>query len=361
MKDLGEFHKNSKIFLELLTIDEKNMPISVDSTPTVAIGYYGTDGVQNMDNVTLNTVDGGNRHIYVYEIPSNWPDGQYILRYEVIVQGVTHTIEETFSLYSNSNVEHDSGSNEDVQDEISETDTDIMIMPPEFQIPVDIQVNDNTIMIRPKESVAYNRTYTLVLDKSIQSITGKSLSQTRVIQFTSEYSPLYATPLELRSILSRLYSYFTLDEMYAALRDAGQKVHQLLKRIPDANNSRFQLLTDRDDAYFPATKFSVYEAAKNLLNHLLIKVIERHTNPSNEQMENGFKLGDFEVQFGDSSNDSNEQDNTLLDMIQALLSNIEREWKYWMDALMGRNARGYAKPITAVTRSSSPGPESRDI
>jgi hypothetical protein len=374
MSYLGEFSKNSTILLELLTKDEQDMPITVDYPPTATIEHYNSNGVQIMDNVTLNTVADGSKHTYLYKIPSNWPYGNYVIHYTVQIQGKTYTTKETFKLdQTDELIAQNTQLNLQILDlldgkeTVSEsiengvTEKAEYVLPPEFQIDATIQVNGNKIIITPKQPLKYNHSYTVVLDKNIKSVNGNSLSENRIIQFTSAYQPLYATPLEIRSVVRDMFPSFTLHEIYAALRDAGQKVHQLLKQQPDANNPSFSLLSEGDATYFPATKFVIYEASRQLLNGLLIKVINGETNSLSQTIGNGFKLGDFEVQGNQSSSDGASEKDALLKVIQALIAEIEKELKYWTDALMGRNARGYAKPINAITRSSAPAPESRDI
>jgi Bacterial Ig-like domain len=371
MSYLGEFSKNSTILLELLTIDEQNHPIMVDNPPTATIEHYNANSVQIMDSVTLNTVENGSKHTYVYEIPSDWPYGTYVIRYSVQIQGRTYTTEETFQLDEDFmenntpwnaqilNLNSDESVAESIENGASEKAD--YVLPPEFQIEATVQVNGNHIIITPKQPLKYNHSYMVVLDKGIQSINGNSLLDQRVIHFTSEYKPLYSTPLEIRSVIRDMFSKFTLHEIYAAIRDAGQKVHQLLRQQPDANHTQFRLLEDRDEAYFPAMKFVEYEASRQLLNGLLIKMMNGEINGVGQSIGSGFKLGDFEVQGNQSSNNQTDEKDALLKVIQTLMTEIEKELKYWKDALMGRNARGYAKPINAITRSSAPAPESRDI
>lgn len=210
------------------------------------------------------------------------------------------------------------------------------------------------LVIKSSKATLKNHNYTVVVD-GVKGISGSQLGEVSVSMITSEFAPLYAKPIELRPILRGLMSYFSIYELYAALRDAGQKAHQMQRLQVDANNSRFKLLDDRSTVYVPTQKFVVYEAAKTLLSSLLVNMLsqEKVGNPT-ETMNSGdsVSLGDLSIstKSNSSSGTNSSSGDSPLDMVSQTLDAVSKELKFWMDAMMGRNNRGYASPVSASMR-----------
>lgn len=397
MNYIGEFQKDSTILLELLTKDEENQPIATDFPPTATIEHYDRNGLQEVDNVTLETMEDNSRHRKVYQIPLDWKYGDYIITYQVIIDGLTYTTQEKFyvsrveELVQESNiVTHDTNqvsreilelvkgyAYEPIEEEEIEepiTSADGYIMPPDFQTASTIQVVDNRIIITLQEPAKYNHTYRVVLDKEIRSTSGNRVGTTKTLTFTSEYKPLLATPLEVQSVLRGIYKYFTPHDVYTAIRDAGQKAFQMLGRVVDANNSRYREYTERETSYFGATKYVLYEASRVLMTGLMVRILNGadadEAIPGDGMMnETGgsLTLGDFSISDKSSSSSGlggvsgGDNEESQLKKLQVLIQQVEKELKFWQDSMMGQNRRGYGKPLSGSFRTAAGSPEGRDF
>ncbi|QHW35666.1 Ig-like domain-containing protein (plasmid) [Paenibacillus rhizovicinus] len=246
------------------------------------------------------------------------------------------------------------------------------IPPKEFGMKTGIGVptidpdNPRRVILKITEPLKLNHSYTLVLDKGIKSVSGNLLEETMAIAFTTEYGPLYAGPLEVRSVVKKLYTSFELSEIYVALRNAGQKAHQLQGLIVDVNNSRYKALEERDNAYFPTQKYVAYEAARALLSSLLMRILNSDAStggPTSTASTSGMvTLGDLTVQESASSGSGTgggSGNSDPLTMVEDALSDLSGELKFWQDAMLGRNRRGYAAPVSANFRTAAGSPESR--
>lgn len=379
MNYIGEFQKDSTILLELLTKDEENQPIPTDFQPTATIEHYDRNGLQEVDNVTLETMGDGSRHTKIYTIPSDWMYGDYLITYKAFVDGVEYTTQEKFYISRTESFVQElmkaqaiePTEEEDIEEPV--TSAEGYIMPPDFQTDSTIQVVDNSLIITLSEAAKYNFTYRVVLDKEIRSTSGNRLGATKTVTFTSEYGPMFATPLEVSSVLRSMYKYFTPHDVYGAIRDAGQKLHQMKGLVPDMNNSRYRAMRETDTAYFPSQKYVLYEASRMLLTALIVRIL----NGANDEdiagtgmiSESGgsVTLGDFSVsdtsssESGLGSGSNVKKEETPLEKLKALISGVEQELKFWQDAMMGQNRRGYAKPVTSSYRSASGSPTGRDF
>lgn len=386
MNYIGEFQKDSTILLELLTKDEENQPIPTDFPPTATIEHYDRNGLQEVDNVTLETMGDGSRHTKTYQIPLDWKYGDYIVTYHVSIEEVEYTTQEKFYI---SRTEELVQENNQVGYEILElmkaynpepmepeeeevvSSAEGYIAPPDFQVSSDVKVVDNRLIITLQEPAKYNYTYRVVLDKEIRSHVGIRLGATKTVTFTSEYKPLLATPLEVQSVLRSMYKYFTPHDIHVSIRDAGQKAFQLLGRNPDPNNSRYREYTERETSYFGATKYVLYEASRMLMTGLMVRILNGASDDeegTGMMSESGgsLSLGDFAVSGKSSSSvglngASGAKEESPLQKLQALILQTEKELKFWQDAMMGRNRRGYAKPISGSYRSGAGSPEGRDF
>jgi len=228
--------------------------------------------------------------------------------------------------------------------------------------------NPKKVIIRFSQELEPNHNYLVVVNENLRSESGKRFSESQVLRFSTEYSPLYASPLEVHSILRGLYSQFTLSEIYVALRNAGQKAHQLQGLEVDPSIPGFEFLAEDDSTYFPTTKFVVYEAARALLTSLLMKVLSDNglgtDSSSNDLTADSVTLGDFSISGsggGGNATDDSTNPTYLIKAINSTLDGIKDELKFWQDAMMGRNRRGYASPVSVSFRTDAGSPESRDI
>lgn len=389
MNYIGEFQKDSTILLELLTKDEENQPIPTDFQPTATIEHYDRNGLQEVDNVTLETMGDGSRHTKIYTIPLDWMYGDYLITYKVSIDGVEYSTQEKFYVSRTETLVQENNQvgyeilelmkaqaveppeEEDTEEPV--TSADGYIMPPDFQADSTIQVINNRLIITLSEAAQYNFTYRVVLDKEIRSTGGNRLGTTKTVTFTSEYGPMFATPLEVSSVLRSMYKYFTPHDIFGAIRDAGQKLHQMKGLVPDMNNSRYRAMRETDTAYFPSQKYVLYEASRMLLNALVVRIL----NGANDEDIAGtgmisesagsVSLGDFTVsntsssESGLGSGSNVKAEETPLEKLKALINGVEEELKFWRDAMMGQNRRGYAKPVTSSYRSAAGSPIGRDF
>ncbi|SFJ62157.1 hypothetical protein SAMN02799624_05211 [Paenibacillus sp. UNC496MF] len=221
-------------------------------------------------------------------------------------------------------------------------------------------VKARKLVFKPRDGFLYNTTYTVVAQKSIKSESGLSLGDTARQTFTSQYGPLFGDQaIEVHGIMKSLYEYFTIHEVYAALRDAGQKAYILLNMFPDVNNARFRELLDSRIEYFGVTRYVPYEAAKMLLGTLYIRLSEK-MNLGDPTVaianESTATLGDLTIQ---EKTDPQVIGSGVLKVIQNMMSEVERECKYWMDHLMNRDRRGYTTPLSASFRKNTATPDDR--
>lgn len=370
MAYLGAYAKKSTIFIELLIKDDSNHPINMEDPPIAIMERRDMNGITKVDSVKLKIEEDG-KYTYVYQIPENWKNGKYTIRYQASIQNQQYELEDEFDCVSNVeessvHILADTNTEENITNEILlETQENQYVYPPAFQTPASIEVQGNEIIIKLQEEILYNHNFMVVLDSSIQSINGHSLPEAKILTFSSEYRPLYATPMEVHAVLKELAQHFQLNDIYIALRDAGQKAHQLTGQIPDPNNARYRPMRERDEAYFPTTKYVLYEACQQLISSFMVNVVNHQTGnlQNNEQIGgDSISLGDFSIKNESSGGGSSNGDQPdPLKQAKALLENIQQELTFWKDAMMGYNARGYARPIHAITRSNTPGPGSRDI
>lgn len=371
MKELGVLPRKAKISLEILTKDAMGEPLDIDSPVVAKINKQSADGVEEVDSVTLKTLNNGVSHAEEYVLSNSLALGPYEIDYEVVIDGKEHHRTELFILEEE--VTQDDPLTENEEDEKEKyADKAGYIMPPEFQVESELEVKGNTVEITLSSDFKPNHSYHLIVTEDVKTLGGEvKLDSNYEMHFTSEYSPLYATPLEVRSILKDVFHYYNLKDIYEAIRDAGQKAHQMLRLPANASQAGFQLIQENDDSYFPAMKYSSYQAANQLLNQLIIKLL--YTSKSEdgstsiidrEGSDDSFVLGDFQVskksdQQGGQSTQNGEPPETAV--LKRLVAANEIELKFWQDALMGRNARGYASPISATSRGGVTAPGSRDI
>lgn len=359
MKNLGALTRNTKISLGILTKDEAGEPLNIDRPVIAKINKLNADGLEEVDSVTLKAVK--DYHGGEYVLPSELDNGRYEILYEVVAEGETFYQKEYFTLIEEPPVIGLNESEEDYADRAE------YILPPEFQVPAELKVEGHVVTIIPHDELKPNHNYRIVVTKNVQSQNQENLDDDYEVHFTTEYMPLYATPLEIRSIVRDVFQYFELQDIYEAIRNAGQKAHQLLRMSANPNQSDFELIGEDDDTYFPATKFVVHQAANQLLNQLIIKLMyavdEESGNPFiRDDSGISYALGDFQVKKSDEKSETTTSgEPPELVTIKQLIEHNEEEIKFWQDALLGRNARGYASPTSVTSRGGVVSPESRDI
>jgi hypothetical protein len=370
MNQNNEITRNRKIHLEFIAFNRTNHPIALDRPPEVTIKRKNPNGLQLIDNVKLNVMKN-----LSYSTDYNTRKlsaGSYFLIYQGFYHQKKISKTDSVSIVEPAVKVLETESEDNA--ETSSTDLTKAILPPDYQIETQKVIKNQQITITPITKLNYNTDYVIVLGSSIQSENGDSLEQTKTIQFSSEFCPLYAEPNELKNPLGVFFNLFKQKALYIELRNASQKAHQLIGRTPDPNNTSFQLLTELDTQYFPTTKFVIYEAAIHLLNQLLFILISKQENISSDP-DTGeiidtsdlakFTLGDLSVE-SQSTSDGNGNSNSssqinYVNLINTMLADANRNLLFWQDALLNRNARGYSSPLSAVTRSGTTAPTSRDF
>lgn len=373
MTDLGAIFKESTLALEILTKNEEGIPSWADEAPSASVirlDELGDIAVVDVKLITMSTIG---EYAYELVIPSDWLDGNYMISYTAIVGGMELKTQETFALLSRESQE---SAKEVDYEPIIFGDKMQYILPQDFQLEAELEVTETGVIIRPKEKLKYNHTYMLVFGPTIASLDGeKTLGEREHISFTTAYSPLYATPLEVRAIIRNFFPYFSIDEVYAALRDAGEKAHVYKDLVPDANNSRFKMAKERDTYYFALTKYQTFEASRTLLTKLLMAILQGTGDPTNGTMNGGgesapgsggFTLGDLTVSAQNGGSSQSGSDLSSLAsanraLLQNMLDEIEKDLKFWQDSMLGHHRRGYAKPSSASFRTAGLSPGSREF
>lgn len=368
LKEIGVLDRDSSIILEILTKDAMDTPLDIDHPVTARIDLLSADGVKTIDNVTLNTADNGYVHQLEYPL-SDLEEGTYEVTYIVSVDGVIHEHKETFKVIDqNPPVIPDVDPN-DAEGDVDYAELAKYVLPPEFQVDAEIEVEGNKVHLQLSEELEPNHKYTVIITDDVRSLESQSkLDGTYNTYFTSAYEPLYASPLEVKSILKDIFFYFSLADIYEAIRDAGQKAHQLLRIPASAQESGFAPIAANDSNLFPAQKFSVYQASIQLLNQLIIKIIYANEATTDDEIvsavdnsTDSFSLGDFQVSKNGNIGDDKSKEPVEVAVLERLIEANQSELQFWTDALMGRNARRYANPMAATNRGGVTAPESRDI
>lgn len=365
MNYLGEYQKESTILLELLILDENSQGIQADSLPVATFEYINTNGRIQVENVTLDTALNSISYEKYFKIPDTFKYGEYIISYLAIVNGEQFIKTDRFYLSNSSELKDDQY--EFAKSLIDDIENDAYLPSHYEQIATKIEANGHELNITISENVLYNYTYKLVIN-GLTSVNGETLPPT-VIDFKSLYKPLFSTPSEVESTLRGLYKYFSMTDVYIAIRDASRKGLQLLSQIPDPNNSRYKEYAERNTQYFALTKYVLYEACINLLNQFIAKFFN-NTNAlpgeggaSVDINSASIALGDFSFSGGGTSTGSSAESETteFLKKLNPLINNISLERKFWMDSMMSRNRRGYANAVTASIRTDAGSPESREF
>lgn len=369
MQNIGDITSKSSIMLETMISTAEGSPIVLDKPVSAVISALQGDSVLEVDNVKLELMDDKITHKYMYT-PNLLRDGDYKITYQFSYNNKEYKKEEQFTFIESLLPRVQTLTKEEVTQTESYGDNLSDDYLPAFQEDSELKVNGNKIEITPTEDIDKNHYYIVAVTDQVASIDGDKITEGKEIHFTSEYSPLYATPLEVRSLLKGIYKYFKLSDVYVAIRDAGQKAHQLLRIEPNASSRGFSLIDSKDENYFPAIKYSSHEAAYQLLNQLMIYMIypDDDSNGLDDEsstsvISGGFTLGDFSVSGESGGTTSQGSANELPEIktIKRIADALSVDLKYWQDALMGLNARGYAKATYATSRGGVQAPESRDI
>lgn len=378
MTEKLSYRRNSSILLEFRPYTEENIQIPLDSAPTAVFNYIVPGGSLGIQNVILDpSVTGSYEKLFV--IPDHWLYGEYVISYSFISNGVKSVIDKPFLLENKEDKEDDEVFF--AQEILDEIWAEEYIPSHHQQVDAKTEVSGHEIRITLVGNALYNHDYKVVLD-GLRSESGSVLQKQVISTYQSEYGPLYATPNDVHSVLKGLYKFYSIKEIYIALRDAGQKAMQMLRQQADMNNTRYRAYSDRNENYFALTKFVVYEAASILLLDLYNKFLAANGIPGylEEDAENedpltkllgsGFTLGDFEVSgigknnngTGDAtSGDITDIADSFIKKLRYVLEGVRKELKFWQDAMMSRNARGYTSSSTTAFKSSVVSPESREF
>ncbi|MEB9378799.1 hypothetical protein P4J09_12155 [Bacillus cereus] len=347
MDHIGEFSKKTKVFLELLTLGQDSKHIAVDFPPTVSIERFDQYGLEAIESVKLEALDNHFSYSGEYTIPEILESGEYVLTYIATIKGKEYKRKEQFTVISEC-----APSFENNRDVVV-LDGDNYMFSSEFQIPTSISVEGKKVEIIFEEKVKYNYTYQVVLGDEIKSKSGLTLGGIKTLTFTSKYEPIFATPLEVKNIIGSLFKYFSLNEVYCALRDAGQKALQYIGEIPDANNSRYSPPTEQDDTYFAITKYVVREAVRLLLQGLMFRVLNNSYKQEDEGGLSGtIQLGDFMIQDNlNSANESSDspngiQEESLFKKLQIMIASNQKEIKFWLDVMMEQNKQNHNESVS---------------
>lgn len=372
MAETLSYRRNSSILLEFQALTDESLEIPLDSSPSATIKYVKSGGRNTLQSVILEP-SAPNLYTAEFTVPSTWLYGDYIITYKYISEGLEYERDVPFVLSNVQDLEEDQAFfSKQLLDNIW---ADEYIPSYHQQVASTVEVSGHEIRITLTGNPSYNYDYTVILD-GVKSVSGKEITKQIVSTYQAEYKPLFSTPNDVRSVLKGLYPFFEIKEVYVALRDAGQKALQMLRQNTDPNNSRYREYSERNENFFALTKFVVYEASYNLLLDLYNKFLaakgipgvsdgSEEENPLIQMLGKGFSLGDFSVSDMDGGKLDPEEEAAVTDdfvkKLRYILTYINQELKFWRDAMMSRNARGYTNPTTATYKSDVASPESRDI
>ena len=369
MANLGVFQRKQKINLELLLndIDLVNNPL--DSPPRATVAYTDASRLKTMSSVTLNKVENDNS-LYVYDvtIDDDWFYGNYSVTFSYSVNSQQYERIDTFSISSEQDFKKEQS--DYLQNMINGFESGTYVPSIYEQESAEVIAAAHEIQILLTDAMKYNHTYKVIID-GVKSVNGKELKKEIVLEFDSEYKPLYSNPSEVENIIVHFFKLFTTKEVFLAIRDASQKAMVYLQQVADPNNSRYKDYNERNTPYFAMTKYVAFQASYTLMQDLIAKfsadtlpVLFDPDSIDKDVLGSSFTLGDFNVSGTDGSNEKDIlmiKSSEAFRKINALIKQIKEEMIYWRDDMMTRGRRGYTTVMTGSYRTDAGSPESREF
>ena len=221
------------------------------------------------------------------------------------------------------------------------------------------EVQGDELVIRPVEPLEPNHTYEVYVGPGTVLAGGKALGAWVRSGFDTTLSPLYVTRSELSRELGLFGQRVGERKMLAAIRLAGLKAHQL-QRLPTNvyDASTFETVEEEADNYYATTRFVLYEALLRCGETLYGEMLYG-TDGLGGAVTGSYAIGDLQVQG--SRDDQAGKVAEEMKMLNRRLSGWEGERAYWQDAMLNRNARGYARAQNAAYRSGAGSPGDRTV
>ncbi len=369
MANLGVFQRKQKINLELLLNDIENVGGELDSPPRAVVSYTDASRLKTMSSVTLNKVENDNS-LYVYDVTigEDWFYGNYSVTFSYSVNDQPNERIDTFSISSEQDFQKEQ--NDYFQSMIDGFESGMYIPSTYEQESTEVIAAAHEIQILLTDAVKYNHTYKVIID-GVKSVTGEVIKKDIVLEFDSEYKPLYSNPSEVENIIVHFFKLFTTKEVFLAIRDASQKAMVYLQQVADPNNSRYKAYNERNTPYFAMTKYVAYQASYTLMQDLIAKfsaeTLPTLFDPTSADVNflgSSFTLGDFTVSDADGGSEKDIlmiKSSEAFRKINALIKQIKDDLIYWRDDMMTRGRRGYTSVATGSYRTDAGSPESREF
>ena len=227
-------------------------------------------------------------------------------------------------------------------------------------LPYEVAVEGDEIVIRLSKDLEPNHQYLVYLPPSIKGANGPLQKDWLVYGFDSWVRPLYIGSGEVRRELGAFGKGIEESSVLSRIREAGLKGHQLKRLDANAQPSDFELMETDDEFYYPLTRFVLYESLLQLSDQLISGWI------MGDEMDGGlvnaikrYQIADLTVETGGQSD--GETMTVALKMLETKKVGWREQLQYWQDALMNRNAVGYAKPKAANFRTAGGQAPSRDV
>ncbi|MBA4293921.1 hypothetical protein C0431_13240 [bacterium] len=228
----------------------------------------------------------------------------------------------------------------------------------EESIPFTFEVEGGELIIRPTSALAPNHTYTVYIGPEAVLSGGKALGAWVQTTFDTKVSPLYVGRSEIMRELGVLARDLDERKLLSAIRLAGLKAHQLQRLSTNIYDvSSFEAIEEDADNYYATTRFVLYETLVRCAEGLFADMV--YGSSDSIFTSGSYAIGDLQIQG--SRDDGAGMAEQAKNLLNRRLQGWESELLYWRDAMMRRNARGYARAQNAAYRSGAGNAEDRTI
>lgn len=225
-------------------------------------------------------------------------------------------------------------------------------------IPFTYEVENGELIIRPIEPLEPNHTYTVYVGPKTVLVGGDGLDIWVKTVFDTKVTPLYVTRSEVLRELGKLADVVSERTLLTTIRQAGLKAHQLQRLNANVyDSSSFEMVEDDADNYYATTRFVLYETLIQTANGIYAEMV--FGDDTLGYQSGSYMIGDLQVQG--SRDDGAGKIKQAGDILNKRLSSWERDVVYWRDAMLNRNARGYARSQNAAYRSGAGSPNDRTL
>lgn len=227
-------------------------------------------------------------------------------------------------------------------------------------LPYEVSVEGDEIVIRLATDLEPNHQYLVYMPPTLEGEAGPLRTEWSVYGFDSLVRPLYIRSGEVRRELGAFGKGMEESSVLSRIREAGLKGHQLKRLDANAQSSDFEMMETDDEFYYPLTRFVLYETLLQLSDQLIAGWV------MGDEMEGGllnaikrYQIADLTVETGGQS-DADTM-TVALKMLEAKKSGWLEQLQYWKDALLNRNAVGYAKAKSVNFRTAGGQAPSREV